>query len=194
MELKLKIDILQVAPGIKLMPVAVSDANALAGLIARNVTHLQTFMPKVVGLGTTAAATAYLAAVIEKRELDQVLEWHIVQNGILCGAIRLNHIELACSKTSIGYYVGADYQGKGLATACARTAIAYAFEHLGFNRIELRCATGNRASQRVAEHLGFSWEGLLRQAEFVNSEYLDHFVYSMLREEFDAGLGEQAAA
>ncbi len=194
MELKLKIEPLHVAPGIKLVPVALSDANALAALIARNVSHLQTFMPKVVGLGTTASATSYLTSVIEKRELSQVLEWHIVQNGVLCGAVRLNHIELACSKTSIGYYVGADFQGKGLATASVRAVIAYAFEHLGFNRVELRCATGNRASQRVAEHLGFSWEGLLRQAEFVNSEYLDHFVYSILREEFDLGLDAQAAA
>jgi ribosomal-protein-serine acetyltransferase len=185
------IETLSVAPGISAVPVRLADAGALAGLVADNIAHLRTFLPKVTGLDNRAAAEEHLQCVLDAQ--GDLLEWHIFSDERLCGAIRLNHIEQDHRKASIGYYLGARHQGSGLATASVRAVLQFAFERLGMNRIELRCASGNAASQRVAERLGFSWEGLLRQAELVDGVYLDCFVYGLLRDDFLAratgGLG-----
>jgi ribosomal-protein-serine acetyltransferase len=91
---------------------------------------------------------------------------------------------------SVGYYLGVEHQGQGRATRAVRTVLQFAYQRLGFNRIELKCASTNTASQRVAERLGFGWEGLLRQAELVDGVYLDHFVYGLLRADFEARAAE----
>ena len=178
------------APAISLIPVRLSDAAALACLVAGNVHHLQTFMPKVVGLCTVEAAEAYLQSVAGSGAEGELFEWHIFSGEHLCGAIRLNHIERDNRKASVGYYLGEQHQGSGLATSSVRAVLRFAFERLGFNRIELKCASDNVASQRVAERLGFAWEGLLRQAELVDGVYLDHFVYGLLKADFAACAAE----
>lgn len=192
----LKTEILAISPQIRLLPARVSDAAALSALIANNMTHLGGFMPKVVRLHTCEAAEAYLQGVVESNGEGELLEWHIFTGETLCGAIRLNHIEPENRKVSMGYYVGAQFCGQGLATASIRAVLRFVFERLEFNRVQIKCASANLASQRVAERLGFSWEGMLRQAEMIDGAYDDHFVYGLLRSEFtarDAGAIPRAA-
>ena len=167
------------------MPVSVNDAQALSALISENLEHLGAYMPKVVKLHTVESARDHLHFVTESNGAGELLEWHLMNGDVLCGAIRLNHIEADSHKASVGYYIGAQYQGAGLATMAVRAVLGFAFERLAFNRIELRCASHNAASARIAERLGFSWEGLLREAELIGHTYVDHFVYSLLRSEYE---------
>jgi ribosomal-protein-serine acetyltransferase len=55
---------------------------------------------------------------------------------------------------------------------------------MGFNRIELRCVTTNQGSIRIAGRLGFVLEGELRQAELLDQGYVNHFVYGLLKDDF----------
>lgn len=187
----LKTEILSVAPGIRLLPASLTDAAALTTLVGDNRAHLATFMPKVVELGGSVDITEqYLQSVMESNGLGELLEWHIFSGDTLCGAIRINHIEAENKKASIGYYLGVQHQGKGLATLSVGAVLKFAYERLGFHRIELICASDNVASQRLAERLGFSWEGLLRQAQMIDGVFVDQFVYSLLRPEFEARTAE----
>lgn len=185
MELPLRTDILTVSPAVRLLPARISDAAELSSLVAANMEHLGRFMPKVVRLNTLEAAQSYLHCVVESNGEGELLEWHLFDDDTLCGAIRLNHIEPENRKVSIGYYIGAGFQGRGLATSSIRAVLRFVFEQLEFNRVQLKCASTNVASQRVAERLGFSWEGLLRQAELIDGQYVDHYVYGLLRSEFE---------
>ncbi len=149
-----------------------------------NATYLNKFLPKVVTLSTVEACTAHLSYVMEASKEDELFEWHIFANDKLCGAIRLNKIELGNHKASIAYYIGENCQGQGMASSSVRAVLGYCFDKLGFNRIELQCTSSNLASQHVAKRLGFTWEGMLRQAELLDGEYVDLFVYGLLREDF----------
>lgn len=172
--------------GLRLVPTALSDAPALAALVAANQAHLQSYMPRLCTLASEAAALEHLQYVAECAARNEMLEWHLFAGDTLCGAVRLHQIESGNRKASIAYYLDAGHQGRGIAAAAVRALLGHAFGALHFNRIELRCASGNAASRGLAERLGFSREGLLKQAEFLNGAYADHEVYALLRSEFSA--------
>jgi RimJ/RimL family protein N-acetyltransferase len=52
------------------------------------------------------------------------------------------------------------------------------------HRVILRIAVGNRASERVAEKLGFFREGILREEIKVRGNWLDHSVWGLLEHEY----------
>ena len=59
-----------------------------------------------------------------------------------------------------------------------------AFFEKGFNRIQIRCAVGNAASNAIPQRLGFTQEGTERDGELlITGEYTDINVYSILKKE-----------
>ncbi len=67
--------------------------------------------------------------------------------------------------------------------AC-RALVDYLFFELKLHRIEIRCATGNAKSCAVPKRLGFSKEGVLRQAQAFDGHFLDIEVYGLLAEDW----------
>jgi ribosomal-protein-alanine N-acetyltransferase len=57
------------------------------------------------------------------------------------------------------------------------------FVNLGLHKVTLRIAQGNRGSERVAEKLGFTREGVLREELRINGVWIDHTLYSLLEHE-----------
>lgn len=66
------------------------------------------------------------------------------------------------SMREIGYWTAPWARGSGVMTAAARLACAWGFDQLGLGRIEWWSNVGNVASRRVAEKLGFRFEGTVR--------------------------------
>ncbi|MDQ4003995.1 MAG: GNAT family N-acetyltransferase, partial [Actinomycetota bacterium] len=60
----------------------------------------------------------------------------------------------------------------------------FGFRKMGLNRIEARCIAKNIASARVMEKAGMTYEGTLREREFVKGAYRDMKLYSVLRSEY----------
>ena len=102
----------------------------------------------------------------------------------LAGVIDLHAINWADKRASIGYWLGASFQGKVLMTKACKTLVDYAFNELGLNRMEVWCAVENRKSRGIRERLGVSEEGVLRQHELLHDRYVDQVVYAMLAEEW----------
>ena len=63
---------------------------------------------------------------------------------------------------NLGYWMRSDCTGRGWATAMARHIARYAMQSLGMVRIEICAQEANGASRRVAEKLGATFEGVLR--------------------------------
>ena len=171
--------------GLSVIPVTVDHAPMLAALVRQDNEHLKAYLPKVATLSSFEAARAHLERA-EVRALEgEIFEWHLFVSDTLCGSVRLRDIDHDDRKASIGYFLGSPFTGKGIVTAAVHAVLAWSFETLGLNRIELRCATSNAPSTRVAERLGFVREGMLRQGECLNGVFVDHYVYGLLKAQFD---------
>ncbi len=107
--------------------------------------------------------------------------------GEIAGGIGLNKFDLENRSTDLGYWLADDKQGKGIVTRAGNAMIAYVFEELGYNRIELRTNGENVKSVAVAKRLGFTREGLLRQSEHFHGEFRDLELYSLLKSEWKDG-------
>jgi ribosomal-protein-serine acetyltransferase len=174
----------QESPDISIVPTSVDHAAALASLVQQNIAHLRAYLPAVAQLTSVEQATMHLHAASDKASTGETLEWHLFAGATLCGSIRLKDIDTDDRKAKIGYFLGSQFEGRGIVTSSVRAVLAQAFGSLQLNRVELRCAAGNQASIGVAERLGFTLEGILRQEEFLNGVFVDHNIYGLLHADF----------
>ncbi|MCC2671028.1 MAG: GCN5-related N-acetyltransferase [Armatimonadetes bacterium] len=134
--------------------------------------------------------------------------WH---RSELAGAVGLDGLSAWNRSASIGYWLGREFQGRGLMTRSCRALLRHCFLKLHLNRLEIRCATQNRPSCAVAARLGFTREGTVRRAQrfdprvhrrddFSPTElserapgtgewFFDHALYGLLRCEWDPQAG-----
>jgi RimJ/RimL family protein N-acetyltransferase len=86
----------------------------------------------------------------------------------------------------VGFLVGPDARGRGIATRAMRLLLGYAFETLGMERVQALVHSENPASRKVLERLGFRREGLLRDYRPGAAGREDRILFSLLRAEFEA--------
>jgi RimJ/RimL family protein N-acetyltransferase len=80
----------------------------------------------------------------------------------IIGACGFNEIDWNIPSLAIGYWVRTTMQGKDYATEAAYALAQYAFKELNAARVEIRCDTENMRSKKVAEKIGFTLEGILK--------------------------------
>jgi len=124
-----------------------------------------------------------LGVVPAMRASGMGVHWALVERaaGRVCGGMGLNRTDWGALVTEVSYWVGpwaragATHRRRSarLPTGCSGTR--------GFERLELRAATGNLASQRVAEKASFTREGVLRNAGYLHAGRVDLVVYSLVR-------------
>ncbi|HEX9866629.1 MAG TPA: GNAT family protein [Acidimicrobiia bacterium] len=85
-----------------------------------------------------------------------------------------------------GYWVRSDEQSRGICTEAVDRLLDETFNSLGYHKVTLRIAVGNTASDRVAEKLGFTREGVLREELLIRGNWVDHSLWSLLDREFRA--------
>lgn len=78
----------------------------------------------------------------------------------------------------IGYWVGEEYWGKGIATEALRAMNDLAFSTLKYKKLFAPVLGPNKASMRVLEKCGYSLEGVLKQEVFKGGHYFDGHYYA----------------
>ncbi len=99
------------------------------------------------------------------------------------GFASLFRLDLPAREAEIGYAVAPAARGRGVAGRALRLLTAWAIDDLGLERLELRIAVTNPASERVAARAGYTLEGVLRQVHFKEGRRVDLGVWSRLRDD-----------
>jgi RimJ/RimL family protein N-acetyltransferase len=102
------------------------------------------------------------------------------EDGRLIGSFGFKRTDWRARSSEIGYWVGPWARGEGLAVEATRAVARWLLVGQRFERLVLRAATGNLASQRVAERAGFTREGIARNAGFTNAGRVDLVVFSLI--------------
>jgi len=102
-------------------------------------------------------------------------------DGRFLGGCGLNQINRIHRFANLGYWVRTSATGQGVATVAVRQVAEFAFANTDLVRLEIVCAVGNDASQRVAERAGAVREGVLRHRLLVHGQPVDAVMYSLVR-------------
>lgn len=108
--------------------------------------------------------------------------------GRIVGVAGYHPIRWNNKSVEIGYWLAREAVGHGIMTKCCRVLISHAFAVYGLNRVQIPAAVGNRRSRAIPERLGFTWEGVIRDAEWLYDHFVDHAMYSILSRDWG---GEQ---
>jgi RimJ/RimL family protein N-acetyltransferase len=85
----------------------------------------------------------------------------------LVGTVQLQNTDWRIRGTEIGYLTAAWARGEGYASESVLAVVRWLFAEQGFQRVELRTAADNSASQQVAQKIGCVSEGVLRGAGII---------------------------
>lgn len=175
----------EVAPGLELRLFQPADAERIFELTEENREYLRYWLPWV---DRTHSATD-VRDFIMRTVLPQ---WHdglgpqcgIWVEGALWGGIGCHPIDWQNRSCSLGYWIAAGVSGRGIVTRSVRALLAYTFGELDLQRVVIQCGTENHRSCAIPQRLGFTKEGVLREAEWVGGRWVDLNVWSMLRTEW----------
>ena len=173
-----------VGEGLELRLLEPRHAETLFNLIDENREHLGYWFPWVEGTKTVEDSEEFIRGRLEQFAKGNGFVAGIWVDGELAGDIGLHYISPLFRSTEVGYWLGAEYEGRGIMTKTCRHLITYLFEELKLNRIEIRCAETNRRSCAIPERLGFRLEGKLRGMGYTQDGLTDHLIYGLLADEW----------
>lgn len=121
--------------------------------------------------------------------LDSPLEMKpfIIENkqGKKVGFISyFNVLHPATRLLEVGFSLVPEERGKGYGTEALTMIVDLLFLTKEVNRIQAQTHSENLASHRILETVGFKKEGVLRKSIFIGGEWVDSWVYGILREEW----------
>lgn len=120
----------------------------------------------------------------QKKNFDEgsVYEFSIVdENDRILGGGGLNGISWHNRAANLGYWIRSSAAGRGVATAAVIEMAKFAFSKTDLIRLEIVCAVGNVASQRVAEKVGALREALQYDRLFFHGKAHDAVMFVILK-------------
>jgi ribosomal-protein-serine acetyltransferase len=164
-----------------------ADTDELWALTVANQAYLARWMPWAVAPPRREQTAAWIAGAERQVAEDNGFQCLVVDGGRIAGSVGFHRVDWVNGVTSVGYWLAEDAQGRGTMTAAVRALLEHAFGTWDLHRTMIEAAPENVRSRAIAERLGFTQEGVLRELELVGGRRLDHVVYGLLAREWRAG-------
>lgn len=163
--------------------VTFDDVPVLAELLRINQEFLAPWDPvRDAGYFTDEGQHAVVRAALQRYREGSALP-HVIldESGRLLGRITLSGIVRGpLQSCSLGYWVSAADNGRGVATDAVRSIMRVAFEDLGLHRIQAETLLHNVRSQRVLERNGFVRFGMAPAYLNIAGTWQDNFMYQAI--------------
>lgn len=169
---------------IRLRMLNTGDAISLFTLTDQSRAYLRQWLPWLDDTVTVNDSQKFIENSFQLYAEQKGVTAGIFYYGQLVGMAGYNNIDWQNKIAYIGYWLGADFQGRGIMTRVVKALVDYAFEQLLLKRVDIRAASENNRSRAIPERLGFIEEGKIRQAEWLYDHFVDHIIYGMLESEW----------
>jgi ribosomal-protein-serine acetyltransferase len=170
---------LDLGDGVEIRILEPDDAEEIFSLVDADRERLRAWMPWVDGSTSPADPRAFIEGERASEGLDAL---GIYVDGSYAGGIGLRP-DVQQGDAELGYWIGSAHEGRGFVTRACRALVDHAFDELGLHRVTIRVAPGNARSRAIPERLGFTEEGLMREAGRTGLGYQDLVVYGLLDRE-----------
>jgi ribosomal-protein-serine acetyltransferase len=157
-----------------------SQAPDLLALVERDRAHLGEFLHWAADMSTVDAAAAFLGRAVTSFAEDELPGVGIWRDGRLVGGAMFFPLDRATRATEVGYWLESDACGHGLMGRTLHVVLDHVFDDLAVHRVGLQAAVANTRSRRLAERLGFQFEGVRRAASRVGDRIDDTAIYALL--------------
>lgn len=173
--------IIKINRNIKLELIGEKHAQQIFEMIDKNRICLREWLSFVDKMQTIEFAENFVKGTMQRNNNGIEYAFVIFEDDQAIGRIGVYKIDPQNKIGEIGYWLVENAQGKGIILQSCKTIIDFCFKELELNRIEIKCGTGNLKSKIIPEKLNFTYEGIVRQGEFLNNNFIDLAIYSLLK-------------
>ena len=108
------------------------------------------------------------------------------EKSSIAGSTRFGNISFAHKRLEIGWtWLHPTFHGKGLNKACKFLLLQFAFEELGFNRVEIKTDVLNLQSRKAIRKIGGKEEGIFRKHQVTSEGRIrDSIYFSIINDEW----------
>ncbi len=110
------------------------------------------------------------------------IPWKIVdkQTSESMGVISIYFYKPEHNKAEVGFWLLPQYWNKGFASEALSATTDQWKKEKGLHRLEGFVEEGNTASSRLLEKSGFQYEGIMRDCEIKNGNYISLLIYGLI--------------
>ncbi|MFG2335958.1 GNAT family N-acetyltransferase [Streptomyces yangpuensis] len=177
---------IDLAEGAQLFPLEARHAEEFFAHIERGREYIGQYVGFPDRSPDVDSARAFLAKYAVKAGEDGARFFGIRLDGTLVGGVLFPNFDADGGNCEIGCWLEPAAAGRGLVTKACRVLIDYAFGERGMHRVQWQAATGNKKSLAVAERLGMTREGVMRENHLHRGVRQDTEVWSILSHEWAA--------
>lgn len=181
---------------LRLQRFARRDAQTLDEAIRASLPDLNQWLPWARLDYAQSDTTAFIRESIQAWKEERAWDYSIRSKDDLrrhVGNISFWTVSKLGKIAEVGYWVRSDETSRGICTDAVELLLDEVFNSMGYHKVVLRIAVGNDASDRVAEKLGFTREGVLREELLIRGNWVDHTLWSLLDREYRAARKSRAA-
>ncbi|KOX14051.1 GCN5 family acetyltransferase [Nocardiopsis sp. NRRL B-16309] len=176
-----------------LRPLEVRHAEEFAAHMDRAREHIRPWVGPAFVTDDLDGARATLRRYADRQAADGARLHGIWLDGVLVGGVLFAAFDAEAGSCEVGCWLQPDAEGRGLVTGACRALLDWALVDRGLHRAEWQCRADNARSGAVAERLGMTLEGVLREVWPYGGRRYDKQIWSVLASEWRA-VGEGAGA
>jgi ribosomal-protein-serine acetyltransferase len=162
-----------------------SNSKELFQLLDANRAHIRPWHSWIDLLRTVTDVERAVTVWQQQHAMNRGFYAGIWFKGRFCGMVNHLNVDWTNRWTALSYWLDEEHQGQGIMTASCQAMLSHGFNTWKLNRVTIECATHNTRSRAIPERLGFKFEGVLREVEWLHDRYVDHAVYGMLRSHYE---------
>jgi ribosomal-protein-serine acetyltransferase len=157
-----------------------ADAAELFALTDANRHYLRQWLPWLDAIDRVDDTRDFILRTLKQFANHEGFVLAICDDGCIVGTIGFVRIDRCDRIGYIGYWLAESHCGKGIMTKSCEWLIDRGFTTLKLDRLEIACATENSRSRAIPLRLGFTHEGVNRDATWLYDRFVDHDIYALL--------------
>jgi ribosomal-protein-alanine N-acetyltransferase len=125
----------------------------------------------------------FIDSVVKSIDEGKSITWCIFFEGKFCGifsliAILKSHRALIYNRAELAYWIGPEFQSKGIMTEAGKKIIDFAFRELKLNKLVVGHHLHNKSSEKLILRLGFRFlyteeEVFMKNEEWITCKFYD---------------------